>query len=677
MNRKGFTLIELIVVIAVLGIIVLIAIPKLFGHTENARIAHIKADVKSYENVIEANLATNPDFTQGWSTISLSELNGKIDSELVYNKKGLVKDHQGSGTYLETPNLKEVKSNLPGTFIYKENEGVFYIDNNTPKGPTEIPLTASSCFEYEDTNENTLRITSYTCQDTYVSIPETHNGIPITEIGDGAFKTSGSMSPEQLQELIQNLIYSLQYIFPDEEVTEDNFVDLYLAYYIEATGEEISKEELMFEMGLIPSPSGGTLVSIEKIHFSNNVKHIGESAFEDLETLNEIEFGNNLQTIGRDAFYGTGVIHLVLPDSLLEMGRNAFARSYYLETLELGTGLTSIPDAAFIQASSLHKLTIPRNIKRIGDSAFSFNSLTNLTIEEGLEYIGEDGFYGSTFGSCLTMGVKEEICEKYKKEYRNSTLTIPESVSYVGSSAFGGGYFETVTLEDLSIFDGSGFNHLVARNVIVNGDNIHIPDHIFVQLQVIEEIKIMGNVSSMGEGAFASITFYDEPYPELVELVESTLPNDYKGPKIMFYGNVDYISEGAFANSEIHTIEFKSGTPISINDFAFQGAILVDFEIPNTVTTIGKQAFYDGNINTTGTIKIPDSVRTIGENAFMRDYGNKGLERIEFGQNTNIQQIGNYAFYGGYYSPRLIVKAPSSKHSMITNTYSNAILESY
>jgi len=36
-NRKGFTLIELIVVIAILAILALIAIPRLFGFTEQAR----------------------------------------------------------------------------------------------------------------------------------------------------------------------------------------------------------------------------------------------------------------------------------------------------------------------------------------------------------------------------------------------------------------------------------------------------------------------------------------------------------------------------------------------------------------------------------------------------------------------------------------------------------------
>lgn len=49
-NKKGFTLIELIVVIAVLGILVLLAAPKFLGYTQDANVATMKADAKVLEN---------------------------------------------------------------------------------------------------------------------------------------------------------------------------------------------------------------------------------------------------------------------------------------------------------------------------------------------------------------------------------------------------------------------------------------------------------------------------------------------------------------------------------------------------------------------------------------------------------------------------------------------------
>lgn len=69
-NKKGFTLIELIVVLAVLGIIALIAIPKFLGVQETAR---QDADAATLESIEKAAILWSS-INNTYGSISVSDL---------------------------------------------------------------------------------------------------------------------------------------------------------------------------------------------------------------------------------------------------------------------------------------------------------------------------------------------------------------------------------------------------------------------------------------------------------------------------------------------------------------------------------------------------------------------------------------------------------------------------
>jgi len=52
-NDKGFTLIELMVVVIILGILAAVAIPKFTGQSEEARANRVYADLKTIQNAVE------------------------------------------------------------------------------------------------------------------------------------------------------------------------------------------------------------------------------------------------------------------------------------------------------------------------------------------------------------------------------------------------------------------------------------------------------------------------------------------------------------------------------------------------------------------------------------------------------------------------------------------------
>jgi len=64
-NRKGFTLIELIVVVAILGVLAAIAVPSYQGYQDSARLRTNEANAKTIENAVKVYYAVNSKYPTG------------------------------------------------------------------------------------------------------------------------------------------------------------------------------------------------------------------------------------------------------------------------------------------------------------------------------------------------------------------------------------------------------------------------------------------------------------------------------------------------------------------------------------------------------------------------------------------------------------------------------------
>jgi len=187
--------------------------------------------------------------------------------------------------------------------------------------------------------------------------------------------------------------------------------------------------------------------------------------------------GKPVTAIGEEAFmFNDDITELYIPDSISEMGENAFSYCGSLELVSIGAGLKHVPKFAFT-ASGIRELVVPDTVTSFDYTAFwNCESLESIYIGKGVkslgaswdEYSGEITFNGfADFSGCkslVSITVSEEhpmfvsidgnlysndksAIVKYAAGKRDKTFIIPEHVTEVSEGAFYG----SVYLEEMNV----------------------------------------------------------------------------------------------------------------------------------------------------------------------------------------------------------------------------------
>ena len=111
-DKKGFTLIELIVVMAVLAILVALGAPRFIGYTKDAKATGIKADAKIIEqSAMQYALENDDAFAGNGTVVDLSTIDADIQNALV--GEGVAADVAG----LSSVTVEEVDETKVGEYI--------------------------------------------------------------------------------------------------------------------------------------------------------------------------------------------------------------------------------------------------------------------------------------------------------------------------------------------------------------------------------------------------------------------------------------------------------------------------------------------------------------------------------------------------------------------------------
>ncbi len=131
----------------------------------------------------------------------------------------------------------------------------------------------------------------------------------------------------------------------------------------------------------------------DSITLPETVKEIGANAFANCSRLQKINIPEGVTSIGASAFAGCKKLkQLVLPSGLQEIPEQLCNLCEALDSVKLPAGLTVIPQKAFTGCSSLRSIKIPNSVTNIGNSAFAGCPLDTVVLPTSLNVLGDAVF---------------------------------------------------------------------------------------------------------------------------------------------------------------------------------------------------------------------------------------------------------------------------------------------
>ena len=309
----------------------------------------------------------------------------------------------------------------------------------------------------------------------------------------------------------------------------------------------------------------------------------------DITSFDEFQYFTSVKNIPEEWLWHSGIKSVVLPNSIITIGNNAFSR-----------------------CSSLTSISLPNSVQYIGGDAFAgCSSLTSISLPNSVQYIGRGAFYGCSNLTTVECNGEPTIVNNDTEAilcsdafYGCNALTsvaIPASIRVLQGGAFNGcDQLTEVTIPKTIVsINGSPFigcSNLQNVNVEA-GNNTYLSDggvlYTIDKKQIIcypvgktaSSYTIANEVEIVGESAFSGcVGLTDITIPSSVKIINNDAFRGCNGlTSVILPEQLEYIGEGAFSGCSLVT----------------------DFTIPNNVTFIGGSAFYGTGITM---LTIPQSV---------------------------------------------------------------------
>ncbi len=398
----------------------------------------------------------------------------------------------------------------------------------------------------------------------------------------------------------------------------------------------------------------------------------------------EVKYGT--RAISDETFMNSNIESIIVPDSVISIGKLAFAECLQLESIVLGSGVASIGEEAFRSCSGIKNITvsadnrnyssvngvlfdkemktlikypggktdasytIPTGATSISNGAFSDSyNLENITISDNVANISAGIFpnhnrfksitvsennqnYSSENGILFDKGMKTLL--EYPAGKTDASYTIPTNVTAIGEYAF----------DWVKAFE----------NITIPENVKSIGEYAFTRCLNLKDITISEGVTSICDGAFEGCNkLEDISVPNSVTKIGNRAFNECTSLKSVILGNgITSIGDGTFERcSSIDSITIPNGVE-SIGEYAFGDCSSIkDITIPNTVTSIGAWAF--SGCESLESITIPGSLTSIGNQIFVNCTSLKNVT-LETGITTIDYRVFGESSIKNIYIPKSV-----------------------
>ncbi|SDB02789.1 leucine-rich repeat protein [Eubacterium oxidoreducens] len=458
----------------------------------------------------------------------------------------------------------------------------------------------------------------------------------LTSIGEAAFSSTGLVSltiPDSVTYVGPSLVVSSSslesvHIGANLEDLETPFAADYSLKTI--TVSEDNQNLTVGEDGVLYSADYTRLIGVPYLQaeiVENNsftllssVTTIEAQAFYNMTNLQHVLYENDcsLTTIKSQAFYLSGLVEVVLPDSVKKIGNHTFANCFsvtkvdlnHTETLgkyafsnilvqpDFGDFLKEIGEYAFASDTSYYQkamtdVTLPDTVETIGDAAFiNLQSITNVSLGSKVKEIGVNVFTGNNYISTITVDEDNKYFRAadnvlysadnsrlllYAPAKTTATYTAPEGVTTIDPFAFRNAtkMKKAIFGEGLTTINISAFNGCSSLAEVEFPKELTTIGAFAFMSTAITSLTLEGDIATIEDNALSFMTSLEHL---VIKSGNDTVVGNtyYNSAKTMYFGDGVKSITGSIATSSLKKVVL-SDTVKNIDDSAFTNATSVTF----------------------------------------------------------------------------------------------------